>query len=330
MRASPSGWHAWLRGGVGRCQHPWAGGLRWPIAWDSHEAAAEEIQMGAATHLALHHFEAIDMPLDRVSAPGQRHPRFDGGIVVPEPVGKTLHRLQGTRSRAFQPGIQLCRLPLADQRGEICGEIDRLGDLGLLGAQQGELLGLGLGALRLTAEHQPGRPTRGERLRRRLGHDGERLASALAARWYALGLADTADIGSDAARAPGVAPRLELTKELDGGVAPSIPAREDIVLRGIEDAPPVVAAMLPYGPRGQAQIALDGAAAAPDLRGDGGGKPALAVQGPHLVIERVPPGRTLGRLLLDKRGRGWGGYRLSGVGFLRMAMIPMFLPSRLF
>ena len=67
--------------------------------------------------------------------------------------------------------------------------------------------------------------------------------------------------------------------------------------------------MLPYGPRGHAQIALDGAAAAPDLRGDGGGRPALAVQGPHLVIERVPPGRTLGRLLLDKRGRGWGWYR---------------------
>src|SRR5438034_7212829 len=50
-QASPRrGWPAWLRGlGVGLCR---------PIAWDPHEAAAEEIKMGAAKHLTLQHFEA--------------------------------------------------------------------------------------------------------------------------------------------------------------------------------------------------------------------------------------------------------------------------------
>jgi hypothetical protein len=52
----------------------------------------------------------------------------------------------------LQPGIKLRRLPLADQGREILGEVDRLGHLGMLLPELGELLGLGLGlsALRLT------------------------------------------------------------------------------------------------------------------------------------------------------------------------------------
>ena len=58
----------------------------------------------------------------------------------------------------MQPGIKLGRLPLADQCSEIFGEIDRLGHLGLLGAQLRELLGLSFRALPLASQHQPGRP----------------------------------------------------------------------------------------------------------------------------------------------------------------------------
>ncbi len=55
-------WPTWLRGlRVGLCR---------PIAWGPHEAAAEEIELRAAEHLALQHFEAVDMPFDRPRAPG--------------------------------------------------------------------------------------------------------------------------------------------------------------------------------------------------------------------------------------------------------------------
>jgi len=48
------------------------------------------------------------------------------------------------------------------------------------------------------------------------------------------------------------------------------------------------------------------------LCGDGRDCPASAVQGPHLVIDRLPAGRALGGLLLGERGRGWGWHRHRG------------------
>src|SRR5437870_7463564 len=44
--------------------------MRLPLVWRAHKAAAEEIEMRAAKHLAFQHFEAIDMPFDRPRAPG--------------------------------------------------------------------------------------------------------------------------------------------------------------------------------------------------------------------------------------------------------------------
>ncbi len=78
---------------------------------------------------------------------------------------------------------------------------------------------------------------------------------------------------------------------------------------GIEDTPPIVATVLLHGPRRHLQIPLDGATAAAHLRGDGRRAPALAVQGPHLVIARLPAGGTLGRTGLLGRGRGRWGHR---------------------
>src|SRR5437667_12095821 len=74
---------AWLRGlGVGLCR---------PITWGPHEAAAQEIEARTAKHLALQHFEAVDMALDRPRTPGQRGTRFHRRIVVVEPSGKAVH-----------------------------------------------------------------------------------------------------------------------------------------------------------------------------------------------------------------------------------------------
>jgi hypothetical protein len=68
----PPGWNAWLRGcGVllGRCMR--AGSQGMPLAGGQHEAAAEQIELRPAKHVALQHFEAVDVPLDRAIGPGQ-------------------------------------------------------------------------------------------------------------------------------------------------------------------------------------------------------------------------------------------------------------------
>jgi len=109
---------AWLCGiGVGLGRRTQAGGLGRPIAWGPHEAAAEEIKARAAKHLALQHFEAVDMALDRPVGPGQCHARFDRLIVVVEPLGKALQGLLRTGGGALEPGIELCWLPLAHEVG---------------------------------------------------------------------------------------------------------------------------------------------------------------------------------------------------------------------
>src|SRR2546429_9425040 len=113
----------------------------------------------------------------------------------------------------------------------------------------GVLLRVGRGALGLTPQHQPGRPARSEWCGRRFRYDGERLAQALAAGWDALGLADAADIGRDAARAARVPAQSDLLKKLDGGMTARLPAPEEQRFGGMPDAPSVVRPGLP--PRGR-------------------------------------------------------------------------------
>src|SRR3989442_17585 len=154
-----------------------------------------------------------------------RHPTPHGG----RPPKAARHHAP---SRLWQPpwpcglGVGLWWLPLAHEVRKVLPQVDRLGHFSLLGAQQGELLGLRCRALRLPPEHQPGGPARRERWGRGLCHDGERLAPALASGCQTLGLADTADIGGDAAIAPGIAPRVELPKQLHRGPAAGVPALE--------------------------------------------------------------------------------------------------------
>jgi hypothetical protein len=65
------------------------------------------------------------------------------------------------------------------------------------------------------SQDQPGRPAGRQGLGDRLRHHRQALAPALAAGWDALGLADAADIGRDAAIASRVPVRSDLLKELD-------------------------------------------------------------------------------------------------------------------
>ena len=54
-----------------------------------------------AHHLALQHFETIDVPLDRTRTPGHSDARFDRLIVLAQPARKALQSLQSTRGRAL-------------------------------------------------------------------------------------------------------------------------------------------------------------------------------------------------------------------------------------
>src|SRR4029450_3721621 len=70
------------------------------------EAAAQEIEVRAAEHLAFHHFQAVDVPLDRAGTPRQGDAGFDRCIVLAEPARKALEGLQRTGRRAREPGIE--------------------------------------------------------------------------------------------------------------------------------------------------------------------------------------------------------------------------------
>ena len=47
-----------------------------------HEAAAQEIQMRPTKHVALEHFQVVDVPLHGASTPWQGHPGFDRRVVL--------------------------------------------------------------------------------------------------------------------------------------------------------------------------------------------------------------------------------------------------------
>src|SRR5712691_2363290 len=87
-----------------------------------------------------------------------------------------------------------------------------------------------------------------------------------------------------------VALGLELPKQLDGRPTPGIPALEEIVCIRVEHAASVVATVLGLRPHRHLEIPLDGPAAAPDLRGNSDDGVPLAVQGPDLLIARLPDG----------------------------------------
>ena len=74
------------------------------------------------------------MPLHGARAPGQGDPRFDRLIVLIQPCGEALYGLQRTGRRALQPGIKRLGWRWRTRVGKVLGEVDGLGDLGLLRA----------------------------------------------------------------------------------------------------------------------------------------------------------------------------------------------------
>jgi hypothetical protein len=103
-----------------------------PGSWGEHEAAAQEIEVRAAEHLPLEHFQAIDLTLHWPVTPAERDPSWDRGIIVPKPFGKPLEGVQGTLAGAHQPGIELRRLVQAYKLGKVLGQVNCLSQLSLL------------------------------------------------------------------------------------------------------------------------------------------------------------------------------------------------------
>jgi hypothetical protein len=102
------------------------------VSWGEHEATAQEIEVRAAEHLTLEHFQAIDLPLNWPIAPSERDPSFDRGIILTESFGKPLEGAQGTLTGAHQPGIELRRLAQAHQLCKVLRQVNRLSQLSLL------------------------------------------------------------------------------------------------------------------------------------------------------------------------------------------------------
>jgi hypothetical protein len=163
-------------------------------------------------------------------------------------------------------------------------------------------LGLAFRACRLAPQHQPGGAPWRQGLAQWLGHGRQGLPGVAVSWRQALGLSQPAGIGRDHPIAPRIATLAEVAKEPHRGVAPGIPALEEIRLIGVEATVAEVAA--PFAPRkrGGPEIALHGAQTQPDVLRNSRGRPALAVQGPDLRMQRLPAGLALDGALLCRQG----------------------------
>jgi len=163
-------------------------------------------------------------------------------------------------------------------------------------------VGLAFRAFRLAPQHQPGGSPRRQGLAQWLGHGRQGLPSVAVSGRQALGLSQPAGIGRDHPIAARIATLAEVAKQPHRGVAPGIPALEEIRLIGVEDTVAEVAATPAPGKGGCPEIALDRAQTQPDLLRNGRGRPALAVQGPDLRMQRLPAGLALDGALLCRQG----------------------------
>ena len=84
------------------------------------KALLKQIEFGLVKHLALEHFQAVDMAFDQALAPGRRHRRLDGGQVRPEPFGKAPEGRLGARGCMSQPGFDLGWLAPRTREAKSC------------------------------------------------------------------------------------------------------------------------------------------------------------------------------------------------------------------
>src|SRR5215470_9060937 len=111
---------------------------------------------------------------------------------------------------------------------------------------------------------------------RRLDHSRQGLAGAAISGSQALGLPQPMDIGSNRSIAAHIAALTEVAKQPHGGVAPRIPALEEIGLIGVKGTLAEVAATSAPGEGSGAKITLDRAQTQSDLLRNGRGRPTLA------------------------------------------------------
>ena len=113
-----------------------------------------------------------------------------------------------------------------------------------------------------------------------------------------MGLPQTAGIGRDYPIAARIATLAQVAKEPHRGIAARIPALEEIRLIGVEYTVPEVAATFASRKGRSPEIALHCAQTQPNLLRNGRGRPALAVQGPDLLMQPLPACLALCRALL--------------------------------
>jgi hypothetical protein len=115
------------------------------------------------------------VPFDRSLTPGQRDPGLHGGIILTPSFGKASEGRESAQGGACQPGIERCRLALADDGGDVLRERHRLRQVGRRLGQLCQLVAiLRCRPLRRT-EDQLGGPTRGELASWGLYHCWQRL-----------------------------------------------------------------------------------------------------------------------------------------------------------
>src|SRR5690349_1343695 len=81
--------------------------------WLIKDALAQEIEVGAAVHLALEEFETRDLPFGLALAPGRGEGRLNRRQIPAHPLGKGGKFWDLARVCRFQPGRQVSGLVLS-------------------------------------------------------------------------------------------------------------------------------------------------------------------------------------------------------------------------
>jgi hypothetical protein len=106
----------------------------------------------------------------------------------------------------------------------------------------------------------------------------------------ALGLPEPTSLRGHAVIAPGRAACLPLAEQLRGGIAAGMPALEPIRCRGVEHTRPAIAAASASRTGRTPKVRRHRAPIQPKGRRHGPRRPALVVQGPALLMQRLPAG----------------------------------------
>jgi hypothetical protein len=148
-----------------------------PRAWSCRqaEASGQQIEPGPAEHLALQHLQAVDVPFNGALTPRQRHRCRDSSVILTQASGKAPEGRESAGGSARQPWIELGRLALADEGGEVLCERHGFRQLGRLRDQLHQLVVILLRRPLCWTKGQPGGLTRGKPAVWRLRHHRQRL-----------------------------------------------------------------------------------------------------------------------------------------------------------